>query len=53
VRELRNLLERASLLCDGAAIEAGHVQQLVAGHSGSRAELAARLASASARCTAN
>ncbi len=27
VRELRNLLERASLLCDGSAIEAGHVQQ--------------------------
>ena len=86
VRELRNLLERASLLCDGSAIEAVHVQQalqsgrrpvagaavqrapalggpgpvtapasslhaielaalrqVVAGHSGSRAELAARL----------
>ena len=27
VRELRNLLERASLLCDGSAIEASHVQQ--------------------------
>lgn len=27
VRELRNLLERASLLCDGATLEAGHVQQ--------------------------
>ena len=27
VRELRNLLERASLLCDGSTIEASHVQQ--------------------------
>ncbi len=27
VRELRNLLERASLLCDGETIEASHVQQ--------------------------
>ena len=27
VRELRNLLERASLLCDGSTLEAGHVQQ--------------------------
>ena len=27
VRELRNLLERASLLCDGDTIEASHVQQ--------------------------
>ena len=27
VRELRNLLERISLLCDGSAIEAVHVQQ--------------------------
>ena len=27
VRELRNLLERASLLCDGLVIEASHVQQ--------------------------
>ena len=27
VRELRNLLERASLLCDGSTIEVGHVQQ--------------------------
>ena len=27
VRELRNLLERASLLCDGSAIEVSHVQQ--------------------------
>jgi transcriptional regulator with PAS, ATPase and Fis domain len=78
VRELRNLLERSSLLCDGSAIEAGHVQQalqsgrrpaapagavspvtaaagsleameqaalqkVVASHTGSRAELAARL----------
>jgi DNA-binding NtrC family response regulator len=77
VRELRNLLERASLLCDGAVIEAAHVQQalqsgrrtlaapllaaavaapaslkgleraalqqLVASHKGSRAELATRL----------
>lgn len=27
VRDLRNLLERASLLCDGSLIEAGHMQQ--------------------------
>ena len=27
VRELRNLLERASLLCDGSTIEVSHVQQ--------------------------
>jgi DNA-binding NtrC family response regulator len=27
VRELRNLLERAALLCDGDTLEAGHVQQ--------------------------
>ncbi|MES2879021.1 MAG: sigma-54-dependent Fis family transcriptional regulator [Pseudomonadota bacterium] len=27
VRELRNLLERTALLCDGDTIEAGHVQQ--------------------------
>ena len=27
VRELRNLLERTALLCDGDRIEAGHVQQ--------------------------
>ena len=27
VRELRNLLERASLLCDGDTVEVGHVQQ--------------------------
>ncbi|WP_027994285.1 sigma-54 interaction domain-containing protein [Simplicispira psychrophila] len=27
VRELRNLLERASLLCDGNTVEASHVQQ--------------------------
>ncbi|MFP5462746.1 MAG: sigma-54 interaction domain-containing protein [Gammaproteobacteria bacterium] len=27
VRELRNLLERASLLCDGARIELGHIDQ--------------------------
>jgi DNA-binding NtrC family response regulator len=27
VRELRNLLERTSLLCDGSAIEASHVRQ--------------------------
>jgi transcriptional regulator with PAS, ATPase and Fis domain len=81
VRELRNLLERATLLCDGAVITEAHVQQalqsgrrtplapiptaapaaptattqplraaqdqalrqLVAEHTGSRAELAARL----------
>ena len=83
VRELRNLLERAALLCDGMAIGAAHVRQalasgrrpasvappqaapesgragaapdslqaaeqaalrqLLAGHNGSRAELAARL----------
>ena len=30
VRELRNLLERTALLCDGAAIEADHVRQAVA-----------------------
>ena len=30
VRELRNLLERAALLCDGAALEAAHVQQALA-----------------------
>jgi DNA-binding NtrC family response regulator len=27
VRELRNLLERSALLCDGDTLEAGHVQQ--------------------------
>ena len=27
VRELRNLLERAALLCDGDTLQAGHVQQ--------------------------
>ena len=70
VRELRNLLERASLLCDGDSVQASHVQQAlqagmrpsargafqsrhtlelaalqqaVANHSGSRAELAERL----------
>lgn len=78
VRELRNLLERASLLCDGPVLEAGHVrealqsgrrpgtraaaratavpqpvsleslekaalQQALASHQGSRAELAAQL----------
>ncbi len=81
VRELRNLLERASLLCDGQTLQAAHIQQalmsgrrppdarrhgspaastaprpgalqvmaksalqqLVAAHHGSRAELAARL----------
>lgn len=81
VRELRNLLERASLLCDGQTLQATHIQQalmsgrrppdarrhavptagtaprpgalqvmaqsalqqLVATHHGSRAELAARL----------
>jgi len=78
VRELRNLLERAALLCDGLVLEAGHVrealqsgrrpparagtpsaapppaaslaslekaalQQALATHRGSRAELAARL----------
>lgn len=81
VRELRNLLERASLLCDGQTLQAAHIQQalmsgrrppdarrhappaagiasrpgalqemaqsalqqLVATHHGSRAELAARL----------
>jgi DNA-binding NtrC family response regulator len=29
VRELRNLLERAALLCDGDLIEADHVQQAI------------------------
>jgi DNA-binding NtrC family response regulator len=81
VRELRNLLERASLLCDGQTLQAAHIQQalmsgrrppdarrratpapgtesrpgalqemaqlalqqMVATHHGSRAELAARL----------
>ena len=71
VRELRNLLERTSLLCDGDTLEAAHVQQallsgrrvsvggalrptsagmeraalqqLVAGHQGSRAALAQKL----------
>ena len=38
VRELRNLLERASLLCDGSAIEAVHVQQSL--QSGRRASSA-------------
>lgn len=37
VRELRNLLERASLLCDGAAIEASHVQQAL--QSGRRVQM--------------
>ena len=27
VRELRNLLERAALLCDGNTVEIGHIQQ--------------------------
>ncbi|MFZ3141331.1 sigma-54 interaction domain-containing protein [Polaromonas sp.] len=40
VRELRNLLERTSLLCDGLAIEAVHVRQAL--QSGRR-ELAAPL----------
>ena len=39
VRELRNLLERASLLCDGATLEAGHVQQAL--QSGRRPALRA------------
>jgi len=61
VRELRNLLERATLLCDGDVIQQGHVlqslqtgrrppvapkptlQQVLASHTGSRAELAAAL----------
>ena len=61
VRELRNLLERATLLCDGDVIQQGHVlqslqtgrrppvspkptlQQLLASHTGSRAELATAL----------
>jgi DNA-binding NtrC family response regulator len=30
VRELRNLLERAALLCDGAVLEAAHLQQALA-----------------------
>jgi DNA-binding NtrC family response regulator len=30
VRELRNLLERTALLCDGAVIEAEHVRQAIA-----------------------
>ncbi len=62
VRELRNLLERATLLCDGDVIQQGHVlqslqtgrrppvsppkptlQQALASHTGSRAELATAL----------
>ena len=39
VRELRNLLERASLLCDGSAIEVSHVQQAL--QSGRRPALRA------------
>ena len=39
VRELRNLLERASLLCDGSTIEVGHVQQAL--QSGRRPALRA------------
>jgi DNA-binding NtrC family response regulator len=35
VRELRNLLERTTLLCDGDTVELGHVQQALA--SGRRA----------------
>jgi DNA-binding NtrC family response regulator len=42
VRELRNLLERAALLCDGAAIELNHVQQAL--QSGRRALAAPPLA---------
>ena len=30
VRELRNLLERAALLCDGAMLEESHLQQALA-----------------------
>jgi DNA-binding NtrC family response regulator len=30
VRELRNVLERAALLCDGAVLEAAHLQQALA-----------------------
>jgi two-component system response regulator HydG len=33
VRELRNVLERASLLCDGVMIEAAHVEQALASDS--------------------
>lgn len=39
VRELRNLLERASLLCDGSAIEVSHVHQAL--QSGRRPALRA------------
>ena len=39
VRELRNLLERASLLCDGSTIEVSHVQQAL--QSGRRPALRA------------
>jgi DNA-binding NtrC family response regulator len=45
VRELRNLLERAALLCDGAAIEFNHVQQAL--QSGRRALAAPALSTAS------
>ncbi|MDO8251560.1 MAG: sigma-54-dependent Fis family transcriptional regulator [Rhodoferax sp.] len=40
VRELRNLLERAALLCDGDTLEAGHVQQALL--SGRRPSAVAR-----------
>ena len=41
VRELRNLIERAALLCDGAAIELNHVQQAL--QSGRRSPGASRV----------
>jgi DNA-binding NtrC family response regulator len=44
VRDLRNLLERASLLCDGSTIEVGHMQQAL--QSGRRALAAQKPSSA-------
>ena len=46
VRELRNLLERASLLCDGDTLQASHVQQAV--QSGRRPTVPTDVPSASA-----
>ncbi len=34
VRELRNVVERATLLCDGDLIEASHVRRALSGHMG-------------------
>jgi DNA-binding NtrC family response regulator len=42
VRELRNLLERAALLCDGAVLEEAHLQQALAAGRRSSVPLARR-----------